>query len=438
VRRLPLLLAVALAGPGLPAPADAVDPFYENLLTEGQLAFARGDHAGASKRFRIACFGLLEEPTRLADCRTRLALSEARLGHREEFESAFRQILELERRFGAYAEATMPADLRSDFEQQVALWIPEEVIRGVPVFESVVRKRALDRLVRLPPSQKKMELEQLATAEPTEPRWPLELARLAVAERSWLPAQEWAERTLALAAGHDEALCLRGRAAAMAVRCAEALPDLSHCSAPPEDPRLVEDQLGCHLALQDLDGAEGFIASLPPAVQESRTVRRAAKAVAKARQAAERAAVVQTVTAKETSAPSEDPADDTAGGEAVKSEEIGRLRASLLAADDYGTLSDLFRRAEELAEASPDWIEAQRLAGEAAYRTSQWERGVYFLRRARLDGEAPPALLFYLAVSLYESGQPGEAAIVLEQAMPRLEISPLVQSYRERILGDAG
>jgi len=438
VRQLPLLLAVALAGPGLAAPADAIDPFYENLLTEGQLAFARGDDAGASKRFRIACFGLLEEPARLADCRTRLALSEARLGHREEFESAFRQILELERRFGAYAEATIPADLRSTFEQQVALWIPEELIRGVPVFESVVRKRVLDRLAQLPPNQMKMELEQLATAEPTEPRWPLELARLAVAERSWLPAQEWAGRTLALAAGHDEALCLRGRAAAMAARCAEALPDLSHCSAPPEDPRLVEDQLGCHLALQDLDGAEGFIASLPPALQGSRTVRRAGKALAKARQAAERAAVFQPVAAKDTTAPSEEPANGEAGAEAAEPGEIGQLRTSLLAADDYGTLSELSRRAAELAEASPDWVEAQRLAGEAAYRTSQWERGVHFLRRARLDDEAPPALLFYLAVSLFESGQPGEAAVVLEQAMPRLESSPLVRSYRERILGGDG
>jgi len=438
VRHLPLLLAVSLAGPGLTAPAEAVDPFYENLLTEGRLAFARGDHAGASKRFRIACFGLLDEPIRLADCRTRLALSAARLGHREEFESAFRQILELERRFGAYAEATIPADLRSAFEQQVALWIPEELIRGVSVFESVVRKRALDRLAQLPPNQMKMELEQLATAEPTEPRWPLELARLAVAERSWLPAQEWAERTLALAAGHDEALCLRGRAAAMAARCAEALPDLSHCSAPPEDPRLVEEQLACHLALQDLDGAEGFIASLPPAVQGSRAVRKAGKAVAQARRAAERAAVVQPVAAEDAAPPPEEAESGAQDGAAGESGEIGQLRTRLLAAEDYGTLADLFRRAEELAEASPDWIEAQRLAGEAAYRTSQWERGVHFLRRAQLDGEAPPALLFYLAVSLYESGQPGEAAVVLEEAIPRLDSSPLVRSYRERILGDGG
>lgn len=446
MERIALLLGLALLGSAAAAPAGAADPFYDELLTEGQLAYARGDHQGAAKRFRVACFGLLEEPERLAECRTRLALAEAGLGRREEFESAFRQVLELERRFGAYTDAAIPDDVRAAFEEQVARWIPAELVRDVPAFAPALRRRALDRLAELPAAQKRAELEQLAAVEPEEPRWPLELARLTLAERSWLAAQEWAQRALDLAPGEDEARCLRGRAAAMAGRCTEALPDLEACGAAPTDARLVEDQLACHLALQDLDGAEAFIASLPAELQQSRTVRRAAKSVERARQAQARAAAPDLAAAPEDDVEEPGPAErgtaaDTrsaAAGEGASDEELRRLRASLLSANDYETLSTLFDRARELAEESPDWVAAQRLAGEAAYRTSQWERGVHFLRRSGLDGAAPPALLFYLAVSLYESGEPEEAALVLQQALPRLEGSPLVDSYRRRILGDGG
>ncbi|MEZ5333345.1 MAG: hypothetical protein R2991_15175 [Thermoanaerobaculia bacterium] len=434
------LVSVVLS---LAAPCGAAEPFYDNLLTEGQLAYARGDWAAAAQRFRIACFGLLEEPARLADCRTRLALTEARLGQRERFEDAFRQILDLERRFGAYGDAEIPAEMRSDFEAQVARWIPEEVLRDVPAFASVARQRTLDRLASLPPSQRRIEIGQLAAAEPNELRWPLELARLAIADRSWLTAQEWTTRALEIAPGYDEALCLRGRAAAMGARCGDALPDLAHCAAPPADSRLVEDQLSCHLALGDLDGAETLIAALPPDVRESRPIRKAAKGIEKTREAlAREAARSGSDAAPVAQSPPSESAPDTAEAgttaRTVTSEEITRLRAGLLSAGDYPTLAGIYERAEQLAEASPDWIAAQRLAGEAAYRTSQWERSVHFLQRSRLDAEAPPSLAFYLAVSLYESGEPTEAARILRQVLPRLENSAVVRSYSERILGEDG
>lgn len=445
MERIALSLALVVLGSTAVAPARAADPFYDELLTEGRLAFGRGDYQAAAKRYRIACFGLLEEPESLAECRVRLALAEARLGRRAEFEGAFRQILEIERRFGAYTAAPMPDDVRAAFEEQAARWIPVELLREVPAFAPLLRRRTLDRLAGLPAPQRRAEIEQLAATEPEEPRWPLELARMAVADRSWLTAQEWADRTLELAPGEDEARCLRGRAAAMAGRCAEALPDLAACAAPPDDARLIEDQLACHLALLDLDGGEAFIASLPPEHQQSRSVRKATKGFEKARRDAARAAAAVQAAATENAGPeeeptgtAEDPAAATAGGGDGAVDEIRRLHAALLSANDYATLSALFDRAQELAEAAPDSVDAQRLAGEAAYRTSQWEQGVRFLRRSDLDDEAPPALLFYLAVSLFESGRREEAALVLEQAMPRLEASGLVDSYRRRILGDGG
>lgn len=443
MRRASVLLTTLLIGTAIAVPARAVDPFYDNLLAEGRLDFARGDFNEASRLFRIACFGMLDEPDRLADCRVRLALSEAELGRREEFEETFRRILDLERRFDAYTRAEIPAEVRSEFEGHVERWVPEEMLRDVPAFEPLLRQRTLDRIARLPPAQRRIEVEQLAASEPTEPRWPLELARMEVADRSWLTAQEWAQRALDLAPGDDEALCLRGRAAAIGARCSEALADLAHCSDPPSDQRLAEDRLSCHLALGDLDGAERFIASLPPEMQETRSIRKVGKGIAKAREQAAREAARSAAADGADDEPVAAPAAEGTfpsqdGDEDMSSAELRRLRATLLAATDYATLTQLYRRAEELAQASPDWIAAQRLAGEAAYRTSQWERSVHFLRRSRLDTESPPALGFYLAVALYESGERDEAARVLRQVLPRLEGSPLVRSYRDRILGEGG
>jgi hypothetical protein len=55
-----------------------------------------------------------------------------------------------------------------------------------------------------------------------------------------------------------------------------------------------------------------------------------------------------------------------------------------------------------------------------------------------LEPDAPPPLLFYYAVALYESGLTTEAAAALEHALPGLERTPLVEAYSQRILPPRG
>jgi predicted Zn-dependent protease len=97
-------------------------------------------------------------------------------------------------------------------------------------------------------------------------------------------------------------------------------------------------------------------------------------------------------------------------------------------------LRQAFQWAQEVADAHPDAVAAQRLAGEAAYRVSRWSDAAAYLQRGEGLPDSEPELLFYLAVSLYESGDAPGAAAALRRALPNLQRSPYVDAYARKIL----
>jgi len=94
-----------------------------------------------------------------------------------------------------------------------------------------------------------------------------------------------------------------------------------------------------------------------------------------------------------------------------------------------------FQAAREVADAHPEAIDAQRLAGEAAYRLSRWSDAVAYFQHGGGLPDSEPELLFYLAVSLYESGDHAAATATLKRSLPKLERSPYVDAYARKILG---
>lgn len=117
------------------------DPFYENLLAKGTDQYNRRDFAAAASTLRVACFGLLEEPERLADGLVRLGLAQAAAGQDESYVETFRRLVEVEERFGAYGKAAIPNPVRAEFERHASALLPASTLRSAAGFSHLVGPR---------------------------------------------------------------------------------------------------------------------------------------------------------------------------------------------------------------------------------------------------------------------------------------------------------
>jgi uncharacterized protein HemY len=91
-------------------------------------------------------------------------------------------------------------------------------------------------------------------------------------------------------------------------------------------------------------------------------------------------------------------------------------------------------RVEAFARQHPQEPEALLLAGRVAYLGKRWGEAAEYFRRAPRPSSDRAELLFYMAVAFYESGDLLAAQETLELALPRLEKTPFVRGYVERIL----
>lgn len=305
---LPLLLAFSAT-----AAAAAVDPFYLQLLREGQHAFDRKDYAAAARDLRLACFGMLEEPRPLADCLARLALAQDRLDDAEAFRATFQRLVEIEDRFKAYSQGDVTPELRSLLEQRVAVRIPAATLQATPAFSALARKPAPAPQEKRPPRQ---------------------------GRRPTAPAKEGSAPPAAVSATGPETVPAR-----------------------PEAPAAT--------ALTD----------------------------------AERKALIRTRLILSEQRPAKDE------------------------------LEEAFKTSRQVADAHPDLREAHHLAGEAAYRLRRWSDALESFRRGGDPGEEQPERLFYLAVTLYESGDAAGAAAAMRRALPNLQRTAYVDTYSQKILG---
>jgi hypothetical protein len=95
-------------------------------------------------------------------------------------------------------------------------------------------------------------------------------------------------------------------------------------------------------------------------------------------------------------------------------------------------------RAKVLAETHPDLPEAQFLAAEVSYRGRRWSDAVTYFRHGGDPGDERPLLLFYNAVSLFESGDSEAAAPLLRRSLDHIRRTALVEEYVRKVLGSAG
>jgi hypothetical protein len=318
----PLLCSLLLLA-ALPALA-AVDPFYQSLLRDGQLAFDRKDYPTAARTLRLACFGMLDEPRPLADCLARLALAQDGAGQLDGFRETFTRLAEVEDRFKGYSQAELPAELRATLEARLAARLPAATLAAAPAFRSTQAKKV--PAAGTPAQGKGAQPPPPVTANVPAPKPAVPPAPL--------PAQP---------------------AAAGASAPATASP----APAPAASKPLTDAER------KKLDTARQLLGSPRPSKE----------------------------------------------------------------------LRQAFELASSVADAHPDSKEAQHLAAEGAYRISRWSEAATYFHRGGDPGEDEPERLFYMAVSLYESGDPPSAATALRRALPNLKRTPYVESYIHKILG---
>jgi tetratricopeptide (TPR) repeat protein len=323
----PLLASLLLlaGSPAMPAIA-AVEPFYQSLLRDGQLAFDRKDYTTAARTLRLACFGMLDEPRPFTDCLVRLALAQDGAGQVEGFRETFQRLVEVEDRFKSYSQADLPPELRGALEARLAARLPAATLAGTPAFRSTQAKKGTAAAQApgkgIPPTA--------ATAPPPKP--------------APVPAQPAAAGPMG--------------------------PPMPVNPSPPS-----------------------AVAAKPAPAEPAR------------------------------------PLSDT------ERKKLDTARQLLGAQRPSKELRQAFELARSVADAHPDSKEAQHLAAEGAYRISRWSDAATYFHRGGDPGEDEPERLFYMAVSLYESGDQAAAAAVLRRALPNLKRSTYVESYIHKILG---
>lgn len=462
--------ALAAAGLALAAaPLPAADPFYLGMLRRGTDAFNRRDYPEAVRLLRLACFGFLEEPELLVDGLTRLALAQLESGDKDEFRSTFERVQEVESRFGAYSKAQIAPEQRAAFESAVARLVPTATLQADPTFSRLVPKPE-DALARLAPKERRVELERLLAREPGTVRWPLMLAELELAEGRPAQAVKHAEAALRLQPEDPEAIRLHGLALAGTRRWAMALAELERVPEASREPRVEVATLTYLVELDRWEDAAAFGNRLPDALASrpdvARLVRKAQDELRKKEARAARREPTPAPTfppepppaSLDAAPPQEPPSGDALtnppeaptprrrSGRATQAPAPTPARAALSpeAATMLARAQELvqsnellraFELARQVADANPEAGEAQRVAGEMAYRIARWADAVRYFRQAGGVPENEPQRQFYFAVALFETGEPTAAARELRRCLAVLERTPFVDEYARKILG---
>jgi tetratricopeptide (TPR) repeat protein len=406
--------------------APKVHPFYVRLLDDGVYAFQQGDAEKAATDLRLAVFGMLEAPDRLAHGLSYLALAEADAGEEEKVRDTLGRLIAVSDSFAAGPEPPLPDAVSARLEELMLAAVPEATLTGSATFGGLADEKFVLRLAALPPRERRAALAEKAAAEPDDPRWALALGELDLENGRAAEAARQAAQVLAATPDDLRGHCLAGLAGAALGTCQPAVASLERCPRSRNEAAVAAAWVGCLVELERWREAQAALDTLAPALRAERQLSRLAERVGRQ--------VSRLPTSTPAAAPVPDtPPADTALPPAAEAD-LRRARELLAGARRQSELTEPLRLAAGVADAYPGSSEAQYLAGEIAYRASRWDEAARYLRRS---GEPErPELRFYLAVSLFESGDRTAASEVLERALPGLPRSPFVNSYVERILGD--
>jgi tetratricopeptide (TPR) repeat protein len=267
VGALVLFLGATLAGGPLGAQEG---DFNQARLQTGVADYRVKNYTEAIDQFRIAAFGLLDQPRRLVEALVWLSLAQSAAGRTADCDATLLRVVDLERRFAVYASAPMDAGARAEFQTLLGRRVPAATLQGVPSLSGLVETEE-QKIARLPAADRRKALEAAAKREPNSIRWPIALAREAIARGDARDAERWAEKAMGLDPSNPDAIGLRARARVAQGDYADAAKDLAVLPVSELDkhPELYADKFVCLVEIRDFQGAEK-IASLVPSGLASR------------------------------------------------------------------------------------------------------------------------------------------------------------------------
>lgn len=263
MRRLlqPVLFGVLVSA--LSVQAYAAEPFYQRLLQEGLRAHAEGNAPQAVQNLTLACFGMLEEPPQLMECRIHLANAQAATGDKSSFIETAGRVLDLESTFTLYRKLPLPQEARVAFEGHLLEWVPMASLVASPAFAHLAQGKIEQDLLAMSVEERRAALVNLLASDANNTAWQIRMSEVELLSGEYAGAVERADAVLRQDSELLGAICVRGQARAALGQCEDALTDLEICDESGSRLDVVARRLDCHVTMQDWDAARDLYDALP-------------------------------------------------------------------------------------------------------------------------------------------------------------------------------
>jgi hypothetical protein len=267
-----LLAALAAA---IAIPAAAADDFSRQRLEEAERFVEVGDYRGAMDSFRIAAFGLMNDPPQYERALVGLALAEKAAEAPDQVKETLQKIVRVETRFpGAFDSAALsPAD-RKAAEGLLLATLPPEALLAAGRLGRLVPSEE-EKLTRLPSRERHRAYEERASAH-NESKWDIANSRLYLEEGNARLAAKYAQFALLASPGSDGVRLVYARALAALSRWNDALAEFER--VPPAEldayPEAKGDYAICLYRVGRTGEARTVLSALPAEVASRPAVAR--------------------------------------------------------------------------------------------------------------------------------------------------------------------
>jgi tetratricopeptide (TPR) repeat protein len=408
--------------------------FYEQQLRAGKEDRAAGKLVEAADELRIASFGFLDRPLLLSESLANLALVQQALGYPAVAQTVDR-FVDVERRFASWVPSATDQPTRAAFEQLLVSTQRKSDLATIPSLARLTRSDA-QKVADLPPMKRAAAYDEGARKNPRDVEWPLAAAMDATSRGLNDDAIRWSRRALNIDRDNDAARGILAHALTRGSQCREALNLISRMKPETVNVDLAGDQLVCLVNEKHWTEAQTLASKLPENVRQRADVARALQSI--------NATVKPTTMTSGSVDPrlpvvvSKTPTQPVAPQPARPAMDPQKVAQAVATSKTYvqaGRFTEAVDVLKPAVAADPGNREVRLALLEAAMLSHDWRTAA-----AQVDVAAPftageEASMFYAAATLYENGRRDEARALIERARPRLNGTPMIDYYYDRIVG---